>query len=493
MNFSIILKLLGVILLTLTFCFCISFGVEWMMADSTEHPVNTVGWIICIAVSASLSWLFYMLGYKGHTRMFRREAMATIGLGWLLAANVGALPYLLVHPTMEFADAFFESASGLTTTGASIVDDFDAISPGLMFWRCLSQWIGGLGVVVFFVALLSFLGAGAKILYSNEASAQANELETSRVQVGVLRIFGVYLTLSIACLIAYHLAGMSWYEATVHMFTTLSTGGFGAYSSSMAYFNSPLIEWLCILFMVLGGTSFLVMLRMTKCKLVDYRQFTEIQLYYGIILVAATTISLLLLRELQWDWSQLHTVIRSSMFQVVSIMTTSGFSTVDFELWVPAAHIILLILMIFGGCSGSTSGGVKVVRLIVAFKVCLRQIERSYRSRVVRPIKINGRVMEESVLDQSIVFLVLAAGVCILSILLLAILEPTMSPMGVVSAVFASFFNIGPGLNEVGPAHSFSFLSDTSKVFLSLLMILGRLELYALLALMMPGMWKRFT
>lgn len=493
MNLSIIFKLLSVILLTLTACFCISFAVEIIINSEHYHSANIAGWLACIAIGAATSLIFYMLSYKGDLRMYRREAMATIGLGWIAASLLGALPYLLLLPGCTFANALFESASGLTTTGASVFGDFSHKSPGLMFWRCMSQWIGGLGVVVFFVALLSFLGAGAKILYNNEASAQANELDVSRVQLGVWRIFVVYATLSTACLTGYKLAGMGWYDAIIHMFTTVSTGGFSAHEGSMATFNSPLIETICIVFMILGGTSFIAMIRMTHMRREDLRRFTEVYAYLAVLAVASIIIFLFLMRDAQWASSDMIDSLRDSAFQVVSIMTSTGYSTADYQLWAPITHVLLLCLMVLGGCTGSTAGGLKIVRFIVATKVCLRQIERSYRSRVVRPIKINGRVMEESTLEQGTTFLVLAGGILFFSTIIVAILEPQMSAAGTISATFATLLNIGPGLNEVGPSQNYGLLHDSTKIFLSVLMILGRIEFYALLALLMPGMWKRFN
>lgn len=491
MNTAIIFRLISVILLTLTLCFALSFGVGLVMNQGTQTSTDIAGWSICLGISGGLSLLFYMLGYGGSSRMFRREAMAVIGLGWLAASMVGALPYLILIPECSFADAFFESSSGLTTTGATAFPDLHAITPGLMFWRCMSQWIGGLGVVVFFVALLSFLGAGAKILYSNEASAHSTDLDTSRVQSGVLRIFALYAILSLSCALAYRLADMEWYDAIVHMFTTVSTGGFSPYPESKGWFESPLLEWICIVFMVLGGTSFLAMLKITRWRREDLKRITEVYIYLLILTAMSLIVSLFL--HAQRGWTPSEDILRTSTFHVVSIMTSTGYATEDYMLWPRATHVILLTLMVVGGCTGSTAGGLKVVRLIVAFKVCLRQIERSIRPRVVRPISINGRVMDEPTLEQGTVLLVLAATITTVSIPIVGIMEPGMSVGGTVSAVFACIFNIGPALNELGPTEHYGNLHSYTKVFLSLLMILGRLEFYALLVLLMPSMWRQYS
>lgn len=492
MNYGIIFRLIGVIFGTLFGCFALSAGVGWFMRGEALQPFNLEGWVISLALSGGLAAICLWMGRGHHKKLFRREAMAVIGLGWLGAALVGAVPYVIFLPNISVADAFFESTSGLTTTGASVLDHLETIPPGLMFWRCISQWIGGLGVVVFFVALLASLGAGAKMLYSNESSAHATELEATRVQAGVLRIFLLYGALSVACAVAYHLGGMGWYDAIIHMFTTLSTGGFSRYGASMAYFQSPLLEWLCVLFMLLSGTSFLAMIRLCRCRREDWLRMSEVYAYYAIALGSTLVIALFLL-ETDGHISHWSEALRDSAFQVSSIMTTTGFVTQDYQLWLPVTHIILLMLMVAGGCSGSTAGGVKVVRLVAAWKICLRQIERSFRSRIVRPIKLNGRTMDESALEQTTVFLVLAGGICVLCLPILAILEPQMSAAGTISALFACLFNVGPGLNEVGPTQNYAFMNDAAKTLLGILMILGRLEFYALFALCLPSMWKRFS
>ncbi|WP_269543103.1 TrkH family potassium uptake protein [Cerasicoccus fimbriatus] len=491
MNYPIIAKLLSVIMSTIALAFLASYVVGEVFYGELDDLAREE-WLISIAIASTLALVLAFLGRNATTKMFRKEALATIGLGWILASIVGAIPYYLILPDTSFADGVFESASGLTTTGASVFGDLDVFPRGLLFWRCLSQWIGGLGVVVFFVAILSFLGAGAKILYSNESSGASTDIESGRIQQGVLQILYLYLSLSVACALILKALGMTWYDSVCHMFTTLSTGGFGVYNSSVGAFPSPAIQWTIIIFMALGGTSFFVLLRVMQGRLRALTTNTEVIAYYAIILIVTSLLTMMLITELgqtdNWEAS-----LRAAAFQTVSIITTTGFSTVDFQQWLPVGHMLLLCLMVFGGCSGSTAGGAKVVRIVVAFKVCRLQIEKAYRTRVVRPLHINGKVLDKEDQDNIVtwllmLFLVLAAG-----IMIVAMLEHTLGFTAQVTSVFACLFNIGPGLAEVGPTQNYGFLREPTKLVLSLLMIMGRLELYAVLVLFSPALWRRFS
>ncbi|MDP0499009.1 MAG: TrkH family potassium uptake protein [Verrucomicrobiota bacterium JB022] len=491
MNYSIVIRLLGTIAVTICLAFLLSWGVAWFLDDGSDWagPARW-GFGISTAIAGAIGTAGLILGRSKNHKMFRKEALATIGLGWIFASVLGALPYYFILPGIHFADCIFESASGFTTTGASILSDLEHMPLSLLFWRSLSQWIGGLGVVVFFVALLSFLGAGAKVLFSRESSAQAADLDASRVQQGVLKILLFYLGLSALCTVVFLMCGLSLYDALNHMFTTLSTGGFSTRSASVADFNNPAFEWAVIVFMALGGCSFLVILRLIKGDWKYLSQSTEVKSYFGIIGGATAMVTLFLYLGLNAD--SFEGAVRDAAFQVISIMTTTGFATEDYQQWLPATHIIFFILMIIGGCSGSTAGGIKVIRLCVAWKVARHHVERAYRARVVRPLKVNDQHLDQSTIDSIMVFLVQMAMIFLVSTLIVAVLEPQLSFTGNFSAVAATLFNIGPGLEEVGPTQNFAFFHSGTKIFLSLLMILGRLELYAILALFSPALWKKY-
>lgn len=491
MNYPILSRLLSTILAALTAAFCVSYAVgEWLDSASVAAE-NRAPWLGCIGIALLLTLALLFLGRSAKPKIFRKEALAVIGTGWLLASVIGALPYFLIVEDAGLADAFFESASGLTTTGASVFTNPESLPHSLLLWRSLSQWIGGLGVVVFFVAILSYLGAGAKILFTNESSASSAELESGRVQHGILQIVWLYLGLSAACMLALRTAGMHWFDAVCTMLATVSTGGFSNYSDSIAHFDSPAIDWILVVFMLLGGINFVLLLKIFTGKLRQAARSTELRSYLGILLFASVAISAMLL--LSTEAGRWGTAIREAVFQSVSILTTTGFYISDFEAWLPFSHVLLILLMLVGGSSGSTSGGIKVIRVVVVVKNCLQQIEHAFRSHVIRPLRVNGKVLprdEQSEVRDYIlmIFITLIGGS-----LLLAAIEPNISAPGTLSAVMTSVCNVGPGLNEVGPTGSFTGFSAPGKCLLGFLMIMGRLELYAILALFFPSLWRKFS
>lgn len=491
MNYAILFKLQSVILGAMAVAFAVCFGIAFTFDHQQVTDLSVQGFAISFLVAACLSLGCFVLGKTGDNTLFRKEALATIGCGWIVASLTGALPYFLILPDLSFTEAFFESASGLTTTGASVLSNLEALPRSLHFWRGLSQWMGGLGVVVFFVAVLSFLGAGAKVLFSRESSAQAADLNTSRVQSGVLKLMKLYLGLSVACTVAYWICGLSWFEAVIHMFTTLSTGGFSTRSGSITDFHNPALEWCIIFFMAVGGTSFLLILDALGRKWKSITTSTEFKAYY--LLLAGFTLAITVFLVIDPEGSlPLPEAIRTSAFQVVSIMTTTGFATADFDVWLPVTHVLLLAAMVIGGCSGSTAGGTKVIRFIVALKVSAQQVEKAYRSRVVRPLKVNGKSLSPAEQETILVYIVILTLIIFSGTLLISFLEPAMSFEGIVSSMAACIFNIGPGFAEVGPTRNFADLHAYTQIFLSLLMIMGRLELFALLVLFSPSLWKRF-
>ena len=286
-------------------------------------------------------------------------------------------------------------------------------------------------------------------------------------------------------------ANSNVFDSIIHMFTTLSTGGFSTRSGSIADFNNPALEWAIIGFMAIGGTSFLLIIAMLGRKWRSIKNSTEVKAYYFLLIGFTAAITLFLMTQEQNNMGWME-AIRTSAFQVVSIMTTTGFASADFDLWLPVTHILLLAAMIIGGCSGSTAGGTKVIRIIVALKVSAQQIEKAYRARVIRPLKVNGKSLSLSEQETIIVYIVILALVAFSGTLTVSFLEPSMSFEGTFTAMAACLFNIGPGLAEVGPTQNFAQMHAYTQVFLSFLMILGRLELFALLVLLSPSLWKRF-
>lgn len=475
------------IVLSGAFTLCILAGV---LNRETLADASIQAFMISIIVCMIAARVLFHLGRNGSKSLFRREALCVIGLSWIMASAVGALPYFLIVENCTFADALFESTSGLTTTGSTAFANFYEFPKSLLFWRSLSQWFGGLGVVVFFVAILSSLGAGAKILFSNESSGTSSDFDHGRVQRGAFYLMLYYLGLSVVCMFAYRLGGMNWFQAINHMMTTVSTGGFSTEPISMEQFQSPLLEWICILFMILGGTTFVFVISLIRMRKNRFDEHDEIVYFLCILAVSSLLITLYLTKQ-TGEWPD-HNSFRTATFQVVSIMTTTGFSSTNFDTWLPTGKVVLLILMLIGGCSGSTSGGIKVVRLMIAVKTVLQSVVLAFRPNLTKPIQINGRTLNESSIQSVVTFILLTVVIVVFSILFVSSIESVLTPMEAFSCVQATFFNIGPGFDAIGPTQNFGFLHGFTKVYLSLLMILGRLEFYAVLVLFYPKIWKQY-
>ena len=489
MNTAIIYRLLSLVLLALAGAFSVCLAAGFAYGETIQDD-SIQAFIITIGITLGIAAIFYILGRQGETKLFRREALVAIGLSWIVASLVGALPYIFTQHC-DIADAIFESASGLTTTGATALPDFYEFPKSLLIWRSLSQWVGGLGVVVFFVAILSSLGAGAKILFSNESSGTSADFDDGRIQKGATQLMLFYLGVSLLCLFAYKLGGMNWFQAINHAMTTVSTGGFSTEAKSMEEFQSPLLEWISIFFMAVCGTTFVYMIRLLRGQTHILKQNNEVYWFYAIIL-GSTALLVLFLVDQTGELPG-HDSIRAAAFQSVSIITTTGYSSTNFDLWLPPAKMLLLLIMFVGGCSGSTSGGVKVVRIVIAIRAAGRNITHAFRPNVTIPMRMSGQTLSERAIHSVILFLVLMVALQLLAMLFVSANEPDLSFVGVFSCVQATLFNIGPGFEAVGPAEDFQHLRSSTKIFLSLLMILGRLELYAVMVLFVPSAWKRFS
>lgn len=491
MNYKLIFRLLSFIMGAMSLAFLLCLAVAFIYREDVTEPGAIFAFSVSAALALVLGAIFYWASRGGETRFFRKEALCFIGLGWILASLVGAIPFALLLSEYTVADAIFESVSGFTTTGASVLTDLEQMPRSLIFWRSFTHWIGGLGVVVFFVAILSFLGAGGKILFSHESSGRSADIEQGRVRKGVRQLFFLYMSLSAACFVVLYLCGMSWYDAICHMFGTVATGGFSTRSASIAAFESPLIEWAITFFMALGGTNFFFLLLLLRRQWAQARRFTEVFAYIGIIVTATFLVFLFL--EAEAISNDLHHSVRAAAFQVVSIVTTTGYGSEDFDQWPLFTKMALLALMVIGGCSASTAGGAKVIRVVVGIRVGIQSVERAFRTHVVRPIIINGKPIDDQTSDSIITYIMLLGLILLVSFPIFGFFESGHTLEGAVSAMVATFFNIGPGFAEFGPTASFVSLTAPTKLYLSLLMIMGRLELFAVLVLFAPSLWRKFS
>jgi len=488
MNYRILARVLGLLLLLIAVamlaCEVYGFINREPGEDFTEHALFK-SFLITFGAGLALT----VLGHKSGKEILRKEGIAIVGLGWLTCALFGSLPYMLTTPSMDFPSAFFESMSGFTTVGASVIADLEHYPKPIMLWRGLTQWLGGMGILVLFVALLSYLGVGSKSLIRHESSAQLGYGLHARIRQTALLLWQIYLGLSAISAIGLYLLGMSAFDAVLHTFSGISTGGFSQHNSSIAYFDSPAIDaWLCVI-MALGGTNFLLMAMLLRRQFHRVKLDEEFRLYILILVTATAMITIDLLSEDGMSWQR---SLQLASFQVVSIMTTTGFVTADYDTWPTMSKTLLVAIMFIGGCAGSTSGGIKVTRILVLFKSAGQQMINSFRPNQIVPVKVSGVVLSEEQKNAALFFIALMGGITVLGTMVVNILEPELDLLSGTVAVVATLYNIGPGLGEVGPAKTYADLLGGTKIFLSLLMALGRLEIFAVLVLFLPSLWRKY-
>ncbi len=418
-------------------------------------------------------------------RLGRREGFAIVTFGWLTAVAVGMLPFLICGVTGSVTDAFFETMSGFTTTGATIFPEVEVIPHGLQFWRCMTQWLGGMGIVVLGVALLPMLGVGGYRLVKAETPGGVTfEPETPRIKDTAKELWRLYLAISAAEVLLLILSGVSVYDAFCHTFTTMSTGGFSPHSESIAYFTSPFTQWIFIVFMFVAGINFSLHAQLFRGKFRPYAQNPEFRLYAIILLFCVILAAFLVPKT-----TGLEEHIRSCAFQVVSIGTTTGYATANFDAWPQLMRIILVALMFVGGCMGSTGGGMKVARWLIYAKAVSRELQRLIYPRAVLPLRVGDKTLDPAIFSNILTFGIMffiAFGVGTLTMAACG-----YDPVTSLSASAAAIGNIGPGLAKVGPTENYAHLPAVAKWVLGFLMLIGRLELYSVLILLTPWAWKR--
>ncbi len=442
-------------------------------------------------VGGVISGTLYMLGRNAKGDAFRREVLATVGLSWLLASGIGGLPFYLSQSVPDFASAYFECASGLTTTGSSVFQTIEDKPRAILFWRSFTHFIGGLGIVVLFVALLPALGVGGRALFKEEATGPVTEGLTPRIKDTAVQLVKLYVGLNVIQMVLLFLFGMNLFDAANHAMATIATGGYSTRNSSIYYYQSPLIEWTIVVFMFLAGTNFNLHLEALKGKFHYFRN-TEFKAYTGIVICSAFFIALILWLSGESDVSHANGVnIRDGFFTAVTIQTTTGFGTVNFDSWPEVLRYLIVILMFVGGCAGSTGGGLKVVRIVILFKLLAAEIATSVSPRSVRLLKLDGTVINRDIAYQVLMFFFVYTIIMAFGGFLVALLMPDQSLLTSFTAAITAINNIGPGLDAIGPTMNFANQSSSVKWILSLLMILGRLELYPILVLLSPSFWIR--
>ncbi|UCC32793.1 MAG: TrkH family potassium uptake protein [Phycisphaerales bacterium] len=485
------------------------FAVYERLTGRSPHGADLRALSITAFVGFFFGGLLYVAGRRTPELFGHREAMLLVAASWLLGAALAALPYRLwsafpsdagpaAHDFDTYVNCYFEAMSGLTTTGATVVQATGALPRSLLLWRALTQWLGGLGIVVLFVAVFPLLGVGSRRLYRVEAPGPSPQGVRPRIRDTARILWLIYLGLTVAEVLALRLCGMGWFDAVCHTFATLATGGFSTQDSSIAAYPSAAVHVVVIIFMILAGINFGLYHQLLQRQWDSVKKDPELRLYLTIILVATVIVTISLLRNSSsvaastGEEATLGTTVRHSLFQVISIQTTTGFCSADFDLWGFAAKATLLILMFIGASAGSTGGGIKVMRIMIAAKVLLAEIEHVYRPKVVRPVKIGKAVIEPELKLNTLVYVLGIALLFAVGTVLIMLLETAngVDITSAASAAAATLNNIGPGLARVGATQDYAWFTASSKLVMSILMLLGRLEMFTIIVLFTPRFWR---
>ena len=532
MNWPIVFRMLGYLSLLIGGAMVVTLPWSFPICGQTPQFERAAffGMLQSIGVSALLGTVFSVAARSGKGTLLRKEALAVVGLGWILSGILGGLPYLLT-PTyrvagvaMSIPDAIFESVSGFTTTGASVLTQLEVvpnvdnevaalageiayIPRSVLFWRSFTHWLGGMGIIVLFVAILGQLGAGGKALMRREVPGPITDNVRPRIRETATLMWTIYLGLSAVMAVILMFQGMDLFESLCHTFGTLATGGFSTRNSSVGSFQSPGIEFTIIVFMVAAGTNFNLYYVLFR-KAPDNQQslkarttafFSDPEYRAYLCIIGFSTVVLTALLVVHQTYGTIGQGLRHSLFNVVAVMTTTGFGTENFAEWPEFGRTVLLLLMFVGGCSGSTGGGIKVVRFIVLWQVLKLEAERAFRPNLVQPLRIAGKRLDDSIGRDVLVYFCMISVIFTASWAVLMAIEPSSQWQGetsaeklidCASAVVATLNNIGPGLGICGPHANFTAFAESSKLLLTLLMLLGRLELFAIIVLFIPGFWK---
>lgn len=480
MNKRLTFKLIGKVLMVEAALMAVPLVVSLLMGGG-DAPAILISMAITMAVGGLLSLL-----RPRNDNLRAREGFAIVALGWILVSFFGGLPFFFHGSIPSLVDCFFEATSGFTTTGSTILTDVEALPKGLLFWRSFTHWVGGMGVLVLTLALISKMGARSIHLMRAESPGPSMDKLVPRVGNNARILYRLYIGLSALMLIALLCTGVNLYDSLIHMFGAAGTGGFSNYNLSVGALNNPAAEIVIGVFMALFGVNFSVYYFLLRRNWRASLRNSELHVYLCILLGATLIIAFNILPQV----GDFATSLRQSFFQVSTIMTTTGYATTDFNLWPQLSRTVLVMLMLIGSCAGSTGGGNKVVRLQLLVKAMVREIRRTVHPRSVNTIRLDGHAVDESVISSTLAFFFAYFFVLLVSVLIVSI--DGFSFETNFTAVVATLSNIGPGLDMVGPMGNFSQFSDLSKIVLSLCMLIGRLEVFPILMLAAPSAWRKY-
>ncbi|MCD8310550.1 MAG: TrkH family potassium uptake protein [Prevotellaceae bacterium] len=478
---KMIFRVLGFLLFIVTGLMLCSAGVSIGYGEG-----DLPAFLITAAITVCAGLLLTFLGKGAERKLTRRDGYLIVSLAWVVFSLFGMLPYILSGYIPDVTDAFFETMSGVSSTGATILDDIESLPHGLLFWRSMTQWIGGLGIIVFTLAVLPIFGVNGGQVFAAESSGPTHDKVHPRIDITARWLWSLYAGLTLIATLLLAAGNMDWFDAVCHAFTATGTGGFSTKQASIAYYHSPYIEYVLSAFMFLSGINFTLLLLFITGRFKKMLFDAELRFYF--ICVACFTVftTVVLYTRTPMDG---ETSFRTALFQVVSIATSTGFATSDYMTWPAVAWGIMPLLMLMGACAGSTAGGMKCIRILIMGKITKNELRRLLHPNAVLPVRLNKQVMTSTLQSTVLAFTFLFILIVFASTLILMAMN--IDFMDALGLVISSIGNTGPGLGSFGPAYTWSVLPVAAKWLLAFIMMLGRLEIFTVLLLFTPDFWKR--
>ena len=484
-DIGLLMRVLGMLIIFEGLCMLVPSLVSFIYHEEVYRSL-----LISSGVVSVFGLLMFLLGTKlSFSNEFnKREGCLLVASVWVVFSFLGLLPFYISGAIPNITDAFFETISGFTTTGASILEDIEAMPKGLLFWRSMIMWLGGMGIIILTLAIMPFLGGSTVQLFMAESTGPMKDKLSPRVSDTAKRLWGLYIVLSLIETVLLRLGGMDWFDAICHTFATISTGGFSTKQDSIGHWNSPYIQYVVIIFMILGGVNFILHYFALTGKWRKILKNEEFRIYWGMILVLTISLFIYLLAT-NSKLGSVESIFRASMFQIVSILTTTGFCTANYIEWGSFMIVLVSLLFFIGGSAGSTSGGIKVIRISLLIKNFYYELYRLIYPNAVMPVRYNEKTVTSQVMNTVVAFVSIYILVVIVSTIILTLLGLNVEEA--FSASGACLSSIGPGLGSVGPVGSYAALPIAAKWLLTFLMLIGRLELYTVLLLFVPSFWNK--
>ena len=480
MNLKIIFRVLGFLLVVEGVAMFLALAVALIYG---EHDI--FAFLISAGINLAIGGAIVLGTSKAKKDIGKREGFIIVSMVWIVFSFFGSIPYIISGSIPSFTDAFFETMSGFSTTGSSVLNDIEALPHGILFWRSMTQWLGGMGIIVLSLAILPVFGIGGMQLFMAEVPGPTPDKISPRIKQTAKTLWKIYMAFTLVETILLWIGGMSFFDAINHSFTTMATGGFSTKQASIAHWGSPFIQYVIIIFMFLAGTNFTLSYFAIKGKFSTVFKDEEFK-YYSFFILGFTV--LIFIGLLITSQIGVEKAFRDSLFQVLTIITTTGFATANYLTWVPVLTMLIFVLFFFGGSAGSTGGGIKIMRIVVLLKNSYYELKRLVHPNAIIPVKFNKHSVDSKIVNNVLAFFIIYLVIFGISTVIFTLIEPDMeTSMGAVATCLG---NIGPGLGSVGPADNFHDIKPVGKWFLSFLMLLGRLELFTVLVLFSPSFWK---